>query len=290
MVSHVFFKQNWPEVSTLRCWMALLSVFVMSTAWGDNPVPVDTLREKPKFPREWFYTIEAGSSSLTDTYLSPLTFRGWSMGMGFERMSAMGFNPQRWGMDYGVGLSAQRATPQSLSVAMWGARLKAWWGMLHKWDFGLENLSVAFGPSAGIDAGVLYIDRSGNNPASAKGAVTLNVDGLVKYGWHIGRFPVDVSCHPTMALAGVFFSPEYDELYYEIYLGNRKGLVHAAWPWKRFALSNLMAVDLKFRSITLRIGYRLEMMSSKVSHLTTNMFTHQFVLGFSAPMGIGNLR
>ena len=83
----------------------------------------------------------------------------------------------------------------------------------------------------------------------------------------------------TMPLTGVFFSPEYDELYYEISLGNHGGLVHGAWPGNYFRWVNLVTADLDFAATRLRVGFRSRILSSEVNHITTRIFSYAFVLG-----------
>lgn len=227
-----------------------------------------------------FFTIEAGSSSMTDTYLSPLTFRGWDFAIAYQRMQAMRFSPQRWVSRFDVGLSMRRGTPPRIYRAMWGASLNIGWAMMHRWSTPVDNLSVAFGGMVDGNFGVLYIDRGGNNPASAKGAVNIGITGAATYNFNLGRLPLTLRWQPSMPLIGAFFSPEYDELYYEIYLGNRSGLVKCANPVSRFALDNAVTLDLHVGASTvIRLGYHSSIMSSHANHLTTNIFTNTFVFG-----------
>ena len=81
-------------------------------------------------------------------------------------------------------------------------------------------------PEVGVpggDVGCVYNRRNGNNPASVKADITVNLTGYVTWKTRLWRLPVMLRWQTTMPLAGGFFSPEYDELYYELYLGNKKG-------------------------------------------------------------------
>ena len=82
-----------------------------------------------------------------------------------------------------------------------------------------------------------------------------------------------------MPLMGAFFSPEYDELYYEIYLGNHHGLAHFGWPGNIFRWDNLVTADLQLGTSQLRVGFRSRIFSSEVNHITTRNFSYAFVLG-----------
>ncbi len=85
-----------------------------------------------------------------------------------------------------------------------------------------------------------------------------------------------------LPLTGIFFSPEYGELYYEIYLGNHSNLVRGAWPGNFFRLDNLATLDLRFGATILRLGYRCGVMSSKASDIVTRRITHTAVIGIAS--------
>lgn len=228
------------------------------------------------------YTFEFGSSHMADTYLSPITYTGWSTAFNYERMQAMRFDPERWTMQLEARVEIDRGRNLADNATTWRLDLAAKWGMMRRWsDAFFPKLTLALGASTGIDGGALYNQRNGNNPASAKLAWTINLTGYAAYRLNLGKLPVTLRYQPSLPVLGLFFSPEYDELYYEIYLGNRDGLVNFAWPGSRFALTNLLTADLHFGATSLRLGYRNYNLSSKANNLTTNITTHSFVIGVS---------
>lgn len=81
------------------------------------------------------YTIEAGSSHLAETYLSPLKYAGWNIALGYERMQAMKFSPERWVMQLQGRLDLQRASNPAGNARMWDLALDLRWGMAHRWHF-----------------------------------------------------------------------------------------------------------------------------------------------------------
>ena len=103
----------------------------------------------------------------------------------------------------------------------------------------------------------------------------------LSWNTRLWRLPVMFRWQTSLPLAGVFFSPEYDELYYEIYLGNHSGLVHGAWPGNYFRWDNLVTADLDFSDTRLRLGFRSRILSSEVNHITTRIFSYAFVIGVS---------
>lgn len=226
------------------------------------------------------YMLEIGSSSAADSYLSPITYRGWSAAFAYERMQAMKFDPDNWVMQLNARIELDRGRNHADNATTWRIDGTFSWGMLRRWH-PLPALTIAVGGTTGIDAGCIYNPRNSNNPASAKLAWTVNATAYAACNLRIGRLPVTLRYQPVLPLAGIFFAPEYDELYYEIYLGNHDGLVHFAWPGNRFAMTNLFTADLHFGATSLRLGYRGYSFSSKANDLVTNIHTHAFVIGLS---------
>lgn len=235
----------------------------------------DTLR-----PVTAAYTFEAGSGHMADTYLSPVHYNGWHLGLDYRRYQAMKFDPERWTMTLAGNLSAERGMDRPKVSKMWNFALDLSWGMVRKFR-PVTGLTIAVGPGATLDLGALYNPRNGNNPVAAKAAFTADATGYAAYQWHLGRLPVTLTYQPRLPLVGAFFSPDYGELYYEIYLGDHSGLAHCAWPGNYFLLDNLVTADLKFGGTWLRLGYHGRIFSSKVNHIVTNMSSHAFVIGIS---------
>lgn len=237
-------------------------------------------QDQPARPVTSAYTIGIGSSHLCDTYLTPLHYDGWHAALGYERFQAMAFEPERWIMRLDVSLNVDRAQNPARNATMWNLGLHAGWGMMRRWHLP-AGVTVAAGGSTSIEGGALYLSRNGNNPVSAKGAWTLNITGMATWATTIGRLPVTLRYQPELPVVGAFFSPQYGELYYEIYLGDRKGLAHCAWWGNRFVMDNLVTADLRLGATALRLGYSCRIMSSKVNHIVTRETTHSFVIGIS---------
>ena len=249
--------------------LSLASLLLCLPASGMRPVAdADTAATvvRPVFAA---YTLEYGSAHLTDTYLTPLRYEGWHAGFDYQRYQAMRFAPRDWTMRLHMNLSVDKTDNPARNASMWDIMLSADWGMMRRFR-PLPGLTLAAGASTGIELGCLYNPRNGNNPASAKAAWTVNLTGFASYSLRIWRLPVTFTYQPTLPVTGVFFSPDYGELYYEIYLGDHSGLTHCAWWGNYFRLDNQLSADLHFGSTNLRLGYHGTVFSSKVNHLVTN--------------------
>ncbi len=238
--------------------------------------------QTPVRPVTSVYTLEAGSSHLCDTYLTPLKYKGWQMALGYERWQAMRFDPTRWVMNLSGRLSIDRDMNPAGNAVMWGLGLRLDWAMMRRFDISaVSGLSLAFGGQTTLDGGVLYLSRNSNNPASGKASWTIGATAQATYRIRIGRLPVVFGYRASLPLAGCFFSPDYDELYYEIYLGNHSGLVHCAWPGNFFRIDQLLSADLRFGATALRLGYRCNITSTGVSDIVSRNTSHTFTVGVS---------
>lgn len=225
------------------------------------------------------YTAHAGSAHIAETYLSPLRYSGQAFGFGYERMQAMKFSPDKWVADLRLGIDGAHTLNPARNSTIWHLNVEGGWGMMHRWNF-KDGWSVYAGGSSDIEAGLYYSERNSNNPVAAKASWTVSAMGAVAWNGHAGRLPLCLRYQVRMPLTGIFFSPEYGELYYEIYLGNHSNLVRAAWPGNFLRLDNLFTADLRFGATVVRVGYSLDLRSTKASGIINRHINHCAVLGF----------
>lgn len=258
--------------------MMALTATATVKAQSAEPTTVNTQTDRPIRPVLSAWTIGIGSRHLADTYLTPLKYQGWSGSIAYERLQATPWQPERWVMQLKLSADLCRTKNPAGNALMWGAEVHASWGMMRRWNMA-HGFSAGIGPALRAEGGCLYNARNGNNPASAKGAVTIDAIAFVANSFSIGRLPVTVRYQPSLPVIGAFFSPQYDQLYYEMYLGNTSGLVHTAWWGTRFKLDNLVTVDLHLGPTSLRLGYECNWMNSRANNITTRNITHRFVIG-----------
>ena len=133
----------------------------------------------------------------------------------------------------------------------------AWEGVLH------PRLGFSAGPMTQLRAGIVYDAVNSNNPVTVRAHANLGATGMAWFNTRLGRIPVTLRYQVQLPVAGVFFAPEYDESYYEIYLGNHKNL----------------GADFNLRKVVLRLGYRNRLEHWTVNNLHVHDFTHALVLG-----------
>lgn len=234
---------------------------------------------QPMRPVNSAWMIEAGSSHIADTYLSPVKYSGVHLGVTYNRLQAMRQHVERLSQGLEFSLNFDRAKNPAGNSTMMALRLDASWRLLWRGQIG-SGFSGGIGGYAGGNVGVVTQMRNGNNPAQAQAALSIGPEGYVQWSGTIGRrMPLTVRWQASTPLLGAFFCPDYGELYYEIYLGNRSGLCHFGWPGNRRRVRSLLSADIHLGSTTLRLGYRLDATSAKANHITSRCIEHAAVIG-----------
>lgn len=225
------------------------------------------------------FMAEGGTATLADTYLTPLFYDGWHTSLSYERNQAMRFDPERWSMQLMARATVDDAHNPARNADIFNLEAEMRFAVQRRWQLPINGLRVGLGPALDARGGVLYLSRNGNNPASAKGAVTFDALGFISYRLNVGKLPVTFRYQGDLPVVGVFFSPDYGQLYYEIWLGERSGLVRPAVWGQYFRIDNLLTADLHLGGTTLRLGYHNDIISTKTQGITSRRVTHAFVLG-----------
>lgn len=240
----------------------------------------DSLKPEVALPVISSYMVDFGGASVLDTYLSPIRYKGLNLRIGYERLQAMKFNPEKWINQLEAGIDYSPAENPAKNHTIHTLMVDLKWGMMYRWRMRqVDGLQLFGGGSTQLRGGALYAPANSNNVVSVKINWSIDLTGMAVYNKRIGRLPVTFRYQATLPLLGVFYSPEYGESYYEIYVGNRSGLVHLGWVGNRFALANLFTADMHFGGATVRIGYRNVTETSWVNNLNTQIFRNSFVLG-----------
>ncbi len=224
------------------------------------------------------YTVGVGSAHRADTYLTPLHYDGVGISFGYEHFRALKSHPWLWHIE--ASLSADRTLNPVRNSIMYGAQLEGSVGAMRRYAFA-RNTEAGFGPATLVDVGALYLRRNGNNPVAADASWTVGLAGYASTRFKLGRLPITAIYRAVLPVAGVIFAPDYGQLYYEIYLGDTRGLVAGAWWGRYFRLNQQVTFDIKVRRKNLRLGYGFDVESSKVRGIVSRRVNHQFVLGIS---------
>ena len=229
--------------------------------------------------------VGIGATNILDTYLSEEHFKGG--GISFLATVERQRQNSRWAtlMEHEANISNcdSRNTQQELEAAY-----NFYWGKLYRWDLMDGQLSLQAGGLLNTSLGVIYNTSNGNNPAQARAHLNIMPTGVATYRFQLFNKQMVARYELSLPLAGVMFSPNYGQSYYEIF--NRGNYDHNIVPttfvsapeWRQ-----LLTLDAAItRRITLRIGYLGNIQQSNVNGLRQHIWTHRFLIGLTKRFSI----
>lgn len=222
------------------------------------------------------WMVEFGAASVADTYLSPVKYSGLHYAIAYNQRQALSTRPLLQGWD--ININFNQTTNPVRNASMLGLRAEGGWRLMNKWNLP-KNLTLGIGGYVGIDIGVLYLSRNGNNPAQAEAAITVGPQGFIQWKSKLGKTPITLRVEAWSPLFGGFFCPDYGELYYEISLGNLSDLAHIAWSGNYRRFQSLLSLDFHLGKCALRLGYKFIGTSVQTNHITMHRIEHSAVLG-----------
>ena len=229
------------------------------------------------------FTVEAGYASVHDSYLTPITYGGWDLAMGYEAMRSVKADKWLWQLQVGADYNYVENKSGNNDIHLVLGDIT--FDMQRQWrDVLAHRVNLSVGPMTQLRAGIAYNQANSNNPVSIRAHWNVGATAMASMDTRLWRLPITLRYQAQLPMLGVFFAPEYDESYYEIYLGNHKNLAHLGWWGNRFDMTNYVGADLHLGGTTLRIGYRARLEHWNANNLTVHDVTHSLVLGIGTSL------
>lgn len=238
----------------------------------------DSLKASRYLMRATLYGV--GYSNVYDTYLSPQEYKGMDFRVTRETM--------RMTTLFDGNVSAQNFFQANLSYTHNRADNNNTFAGLVNWNYGLhyqfritENFKLLAGGLADFNGGFVYNLRNTNNPASAKAYINLDASGMAIWHVKVKNVPLTLRYQLNVPVAGVLFSPNYGQSYYEIFtLGNSDGVVRFTSLHNQPSFRQMLSVDFPVGSSKLRMSYVCDIQQSDVNEIQTHIYSHVFMVGF----------
>lgn len=225
-------------------------------------------------------SVGGGFSNVLDSYLSPLEYKGGGTRLLFENM--------RMTHLMGDNVSAQHVLQINASYTHNPTQTAHIYAGLVNYSYALhyrfrphDRLKLLVGPMLSLNAGAIYNRRNSNNPAQAKAYGGLGVSGMAIYRFRVFSYPFTVRYQANIPLAGIMFSPEYGESYYEIFsLRHGGNNVVFTSLHNHPSIRQWVTLDIPIWRSILRLGYVYDIQQAKVNHLKSHIYSHDFTIGF----------
>lgn len=257
---------------TARSLLAALAAALSVTAAAQS----DTIASRKVVTR--VTAVAIGHTDILDTYLSPERYRGTDV----RFISHVTREPdgRHWScqlVHQGNVAFADNRAGEGGEIA--GAYLFSY-GWHRRWDFLSGRLRLKAGATADALLGFVYNTRNGNNPAQARASLSVCPSAIADYRFCVSRLPLTARYEVSAPLAGLMFSPNYGQSYYEIF--SRGNYDHNVVPTTFVSTPSLrqsLTVDVPLLGVTWRVGYLGEIQQARVNGLRQHFYTHALMVG-----------
>lgn len=269
--------------------MLLLTLHVF--AQEDANAQQSTLNFQPNKEVLHSTMIGVGSSNVLDTYLSSYNYTGTDYRIQRETMRMTNLWKGRVANQSLIDVNADINENHAGNLDEYAGGVRYTQGWFYNFMNGnvvnpVERSHSRFNFAAGLSAsgylGVVYISRSGNNPAQAKADLMINVSGLATYDMVIAKHHYLWRYQVSFPLMGIAFSPNFGQSYYEAFVAEHYDHnVVFAYPGNMPSMRHKLTLDIPIKRYTLRVGYVGEFHQSMFNHLKYHSYAHDFMIGFN---------
>ena len=230
------------------------------------------------------FSLGGGYTNLLDTYLSPLSYKGWHIAMTIEHFSQTRAESERWFAQSQFSLLGDYTRPTSKNGLMVGGIADYSYTYYYKAPLSSPQggrFCLFVGPQGQLRLGGIYNLRNSNNPAQLKLGVNLAVSALGKYSFSLWNTPMSVRLQADIPLFGFAFGLDYGQSYYEIfYLGNAEGCVHMTALHNNLSLRTGLGYEVQLRSCIVRLTWQEDLYHWRLGNQQYRMLTHSLMIGY----------
>lgn len=253
--------------------LVLLSIISTFSCWGQE--------DSETIPLVYQSTmIGYGRNSVYDSYLSPLKYKGNNIGIFYEHMKMTGLMNGNVSAQHQFNLDFSWSDNESETASDYTGFVEYSYGLHYRFK-PAPKFQISAGMQANGVLGFIYNTRNGNNPATGKAHINLNLSAIAAYNVKLKSQPIHFRYQINMPFSGIMFSPEFGQSYYEISLGNNDNLVHFASFHNYISVRNILTAEVPLNRFTIRLSYINSIYETRVNGLDTRLCSNTFYIGLS---------
>ena len=226
------------------------------------------------------YQIGFGNTATLDTYLSQEKFSGGGITLLQSAESGRQHSLWTWRLEQQLNLSLPEHSSTRADEIEGAYGLFV--GRYHSWTIADNHLRLQAGLMANATVGFIYLTQNSNNPAQARLSLMLMPAAAATARFAIRRrHHFAVRYETRLPLAGMTFSPNYGQSYYEIFnLGNYDhNIVPTTFISAPYIQQQLNLGYHLGRSTMVTIGYLGDYQQLSVNNLKQHVYSHRIMLG-----------
>ena len=205
--------------------------------------------------------VKFGTGYQLDTYLSPLAYTGWQVGIGnewwqpFRQDTRLGQTGRltNWAHVGKIDVSGSRNINSAYTNLTYGIEAVGGWGAFYCWRWFDNRLKVFLGPYMDAGLTIRYISVNINKPLSLDVGTEVMAMSGISWSFYGKKTSYRLNYQIRTNLIGIDYLPDYWQSYYEMSEGVL-GHFRCSGHWNHHTIKHELTLDMQFPHSTWRVG------------------------------------
>ena len=229
-------------------------------------------------------TFGLSALSLSDPYLSPLTYTGNGIQFNHESQRFLSVSNTHVSIQSKFNLEAGYLLNPAGTSSMTYMGTNYSWGM-HYHFRPVSGLILLAGGSWDMNFGFKNVARNVNNPGNVDLATNLNLSGVAVYDVELRRRTLRLRLAVETPVIGWMYVPLAGASYYEMFmLGNLSGISHFSSVMNRRGINPKLTVDVPFKHSVWRFGMGYQVLQYSANNMVFTRKETSLIIGTTFDM------